>query len=406
MKMKEEQKKRKIVDFPDPVIEKYRRDYEEELSERAWNDMEKEYEKKKNFEEELEKAMSINYLENPFKKEHNTKKSFVGWQEEVEKNLISWSELILEDIPPISWLIEKIIPVKGVAVISGDSGSCKTYIALLITHSISEGKNFLKKFGSQRGKILYIDEENSLISIRERILKLVSEVTDMEEIYFLQGKNVKLDDDIWKLRLEELIIKIKPRLIVIDSLVRFLQGDENSARDVRKIFETIKYLLDKYDVSFLILHHTTKQGSNTPRKHSMRGSGDLSAFPDTVNMIIKNKNRITVIQDKNRHMEPIPAFDINLIDAEDGSLFFEYQERSGGIRQTKAEQCAEDIKKVVIENNIMSITTDEAKKRFYKKEKNEYDYSYNAIIDALQLLVKKGFFKSEKKGEFARKEEI
>jgi len=77
--------------------------------------------------------------------------------------------------------------------------------------------------------------------------------------------------------LEYLIDKLKPILVVIDSLINFYGLDENSSEDAMHFYDVIKFFIRKYQVSFLMLHHQNKEAMKLQSDDtiSFRGSGVL-----------------------------------------------------------------------------------------------------------------------------------
>ena len=75
--------------------------------------------------------------------------------------------------------------------------------------------------------------------------------------------------------LEFLIRETKAKLIVIDSLINWYGLNENSSDDAVYFYNFLKYLIRKYNLSFLILHHQSKGGllKDTSKEDKFRGSG-------------------------------------------------------------------------------------------------------------------------------------
>src|SRR6185437_11604983 len=60
---------------------------------------------------------------------------------------------------------------------------------------------------------------------------------------------------------------------------RFLEGDENSSKDVRAFADGIFALLRNGAESVVLLHHSPKDSGDTMTlENAMRGSGDMGAF--------------------------------------------------------------------------------------------------------------------------------
>jgi RecA-family ATPase len=75
--------------------------------------------------------------------------------------------------------------------------------------------------------------------------------------------------------LEFLIRETKAKLIVIDSLINWYGLNENSSDDAVYFYNFLKYLIRKYKLSFLILHHQSKGGllKDVSKEDKFRGSG-------------------------------------------------------------------------------------------------------------------------------------
>ena len=55
-----------------------------------------------------------------------------------------------------------------------------------------------------------------------------------------------MGDKLWDFWLDKIISELRPNLVILDSMIRFFDGDENSSKDVKKIYDSIKPLRDKY----------------------------------------------------------------------------------------------------------------------------------------------------------------
>jgi RecA-family ATPase len=75
--------------------------------------------------------------------------------------------------------------------------------------------------------------------------------------------------------LDFLIKETRAKLVIIDSLINWYGLNENSSDDAAHFYNFLKYLIRKYNLSFLILHHQSKGGMNkdTTKEDKFRGSG-------------------------------------------------------------------------------------------------------------------------------------
>lgn len=310
-------------------------------------------------------------------------------------------ELLSRDPVKIEWIVRDLIPIGGVTILGSEPGCFKTFIGLHISDCVCHGKDVFNAFPIKIGKVLFLDEENGENVMHTRLLQITTDINLMENIGFSFYNDVKLDNT-WRDELEEIIIKCKPDLIVVDSMVRFLNGNENDAEDVKMVFDIIKYFKKKYESSWLILHHIRKSGGKYITQDDLRGSGDFGAFADVICMISKKKNtrnQVRISQSKNRHQQAINDFAVNIIDKDNGTLTFEFEKLSyEKITNVSAnENCAECLKKGFISNNIKEFKTGDY-------ESSDL-YTRSAYHSTLKLLKQQGIIKKEAHGKYIVNEE-
>jgi hypothetical protein len=185
-------------------------------------------------------------------------------------NLMSLSEFLNRPTPP--FLIEGMIPQKGVGIVAGRSGTYKTFIVanlgvhvaynmLFNGNSIdggdiwyfaNEGADFLgKRFA---GLLKYYDlENNNKIHISDICPYLNQKVNIQNAIEELKKQSGK------------------PKLIIIDTLSKSIPGaDENSAKDVSEALNAAYRLSQEFDCFVLIVDHTPKANNEQVRGSSVK----------------------------------------------------------------------------------------------------------------------------------------
>ncbi|MCH7690917.1 MAG: AAA family ATPase [candidate division Zixibacteria bacterium] len=92
-----------------------------------------------------------------------------------------------------------------------------------------------------------------------------------------------------------IIKEYKIKFLILDTLHRHANYDENSANDMNKLYITMFQKLLDERITVMFLHHTTKQGD-------FRGSSDFLGMCDLVYKIyrLKDSNKFRVINIKNR----------------------------------------------------------------------------------------------------------
>ena len=193
--------------------------------------------------------------------------------------------------------------------------------------------------------------------------------------------------------LSSTIKKYGVKLVIVDSMVRFMIGDEDKAKDVRIVFEGLKHIkLENPNVSFMILHHMSKTGSG---QKGLRGSGEFSAFCDTIfTMENSGDDLILVTCENSRHMskDKNPKFNIK-IQEESGVLSLNYFEKFE--KTTVIERCKKDIIRFLSDKNISEFETSDL-----QKEMNSLGHKPNAFHSAKNILLKDKLIQDIKRGKF------
>jgi len=110
---------------------------------------------------------------------------------------------------------------------------------------------------------------------------------------------------------------LRPKLLVLDPLVRMHSGDENSAADISLLLGFLRQLQRTYDTAIILVHHASKKHRAQPGQ-ALRGSSDLHAFGDS-NAYLTRKNDRIVLTLEHRSAKPLDPFDVQLVSNDDGT---------------------------------------------------------------------------------------
>lgn len=235
------------------------------------------------------------------------------------------AELYRREFPPARWLVQDLIPLGGVTALTGEPASFKSFLMQYLALCVSTGQPFLGRFNTEKGRVLIIDEENQLRLIRERFEHLHADAA--ANICFLSQRGIKVDNTAVMDRLAKLIEEIDPTLIVLDSLVRFHSGEENSAKDMARFFEAIRPLVNERRAVVFIHHHRKQFGfGRNSSPQNIRGSSDIPAAIEChLAVDRKTADTLAITQTKLRIQPELPRFKVALVRSEDGALAFTYQ---------------------------------------------------------------------------------
>jgi putative DNA primase/helicase len=90
-----------------------------------------------------------------------------------------------------------------------------------------------------------------------------------------------------------------PEIIVVDTLHRFLDGDENSAADAKSMLDACAALINEFGASVILVHHT---GVNAEAQHRARGSSAWRGALDVEISVVPGET-IEIIQRKSKDAE-------------------------------------------------------------------------------------------------------
>lgn len=197
----------------------------------------------------------------------------------------------MDEQTPLLWLIDGILPVDSVAVLYGDPGVGKSFIALDWAFSIATEERWQghKVLG---GDVVYVAAEGWQ-GMKDRVAawKAHRNITSFDRTgVAFYGRPIRLLDQRDIVAFADSIeaqTDDSPALIVIDTLARNAVGiEENSATHMGQVVGSCDYLRERFGCTVLLVHHSTKSKEFGP---SLRGSGALKAAMNTVALVTETK---------------------------------------------------------------------------------------------------------------------
>jgi len=179
--------------------------------------------------------------------------------------------------PPISFLIEGFLQREGVTGVAAPVRERKSLIALNICHALLTGEKLFDQFVvvKKPDRILYLCPEVSLGPFTDRVKK-IGLIDYVGERFFYRTMSSEGHLTLADAALQE---ALPGSVVILDTAIRFLEGDENSSAHVRAFADSIFALLRNGAEAVILLHHSPKDSGDTMTlENAMRGSGDLGAF--------------------------------------------------------------------------------------------------------------------------------
>ena len=181
-----------------------------------------------------------------------------------------------------------LIPARGITVIAGEAGAWKTWLAFALARAVTLGGDFLDRRTSV-AQVLYLDRENPLSLIRDRLQVLLGGASDFRPwgLWCTDEPPMIGDPRLLEFAKDGL-------LIIFDSMIRFHGADENSATEMDQVMARLRQLTT-VGASVVVLHHKAKSDTS-----SYRGSSDIVAGADAVFALAKRDDLLELRTFKNR----------------------------------------------------------------------------------------------------------
>lgn len=173
-----------------------------------------------------------------------------------------------KDLPPISWLVEGLIPSIGIAWLIATGGSGKTWFALALAKAAAvDGRD-----------VLLVEEEHSERGLRDRFTSLHLPDAALDRFRLFHRSSLKVGaGEPWQAVVNAVRGAVKP-LVIIDCVAQTLKGKENEADDAARFNDGLKQLVTANgDTLVLVLHHTSKGAERAEGSVPLAGRGS-SAF--------------------------------------------------------------------------------------------------------------------------------
>ncbi len=202
------------------------------------------------------------------------------------------------------WLVEELWCASSVGVIGGAPKCAKTWLGLDMALSVATGTACLGKYAvPEPGPVLVYLAEDALVVVRERVAGMARHRgLDLAQvaIHVITAPVLRLDRGPDRARLLETTKRLRPRLLILDPLVRLHGIDENHAGEVAELLAYFRSLQRQLDLSVLLVHHTRKNAAaGVAAGQGLRGSSDIHAFGDS-NLYLRRTQEHLVLSNEHR----------------------------------------------------------------------------------------------------------
>ena len=190
----------------------------------------------------------------------------------------------LDRAAPDAWLIRPLWSDRAVGCLAGPPKVGKTWLGLDICVSVASGTPCLGVFEvDEPGPSLVFMAEDSLSSVRDRIESLCRHrKIDIEklDLFVITNPTLRLDLPQQLMALHVAVKRLRPRVLLLDPLVRLHRGNENHATEIAGVLGGLREIQRTFGVAIILTHHVSKR-SRADNGQALRGSGDIWAWGDS-----------------------------------------------------------------------------------------------------------------------------
>lgn len=213
---------------------------------------------------------------------------------------------------PIKWLVKHWLQEQALIMVHGPSGGGKTFAVLDWSMHIAAGFDNWNGHKVKSGAVVYLAGEGHH-GLRSRVAAWKQHHKAKHLNMWLSKAGCDLNTAEGYQRVLDAVRALpeKPSMIVIDTLHRFLLGDENSAQDAKTMIDACAGLMREFDCSVLLVHHT---GVSDEAQHRARGSSAWKGALEIEISIVpaKGDQPMQIVQRKSKDAEEAATLYANL----------------------------------------------------------------------------------------------
>lgn len=228
--------------------------------------------------------------------------------------------LTYHPVMPIPILSHGLMYTGSRVILYGKYKSLKSMLAMNLALMISRGERWLSYDSPIGGTdVMYLQLEIPNPMLQSRLLKMVAgrtKLTRHAKMWIWTEPSLKLDMEIGFTKLDDMLTKYKPKVLIIDPVYKVVSGDLLSTQHIQKFVDWVDILVDRHQLSVILVHHTRKGAYEEWGSDDMLGSVIFSAWADTIMKVERRHNTEIVVRfDVVRHAtEELPPriYDVDL----------------------------------------------------------------------------------------------
>jgi hypothetical protein len=208
------------------------------------------------------------------------------------------SEIPAETAGLTHWLVEGLWSDQAVGILGGEPKCCKSFLALDLAVSVASGVACLRRYPVRHpGPVLLFPAEDALGIVRRRLQGIcVAAGVGFESLPLevITAPVLRLDTEADRERLAKTIELLRPRLLILDPMIRLHRLDENDASQIAVLLSYLCELQRRFQVAVVLVHHARKDSNGSRPGQALRGSSELHGWGDSNLYMRRRGQRLTL----------------------------------------------------------------------------------------------------------------
>ncbi len=178
------------------------------------------------------------------------------------------------------WIVKDLFTPRGLGLFTGRPGVGKTQLAFQLAADIASSRpEFLDRGLESTGEtVLFLSLEMNkyqLPHIAGPVYERYPDLNQRKLVVYAKGEMLPLDQESGQAYFEALLEKIKPKVVIIDSLSHMASAELTSDTDMKTAFEFLQRVRNDYDFGLIIIHHHRKKANDAQSKKRPNDLSDV-----------------------------------------------------------------------------------------------------------------------------------
>lgn len=178
------------------------------------------------------------------------------------------------------WVVEDLLVPRGLGLFTGRPGVGKTQLAFQLAADLACGRGSFLRHATPTAplKVLVMSLEMNMFQlghIAKPVFERYPEMDQRNLAVYAKGEMLPLDEESGQAYFEALLGKMRPHVVIIDSLSHMARAELTSDTEMKVAFEFLQRARNQYDFGLIIIHHHRKKANDAQSKKRPNDLSDV-----------------------------------------------------------------------------------------------------------------------------------